>query len=109
MSKNTILTKWTPHISSRTSPGSDNKSKIVKKGRQIVYKVYQGNYLGLFINLGLPAGSFWQEVRFFVKVASANQPGGIPLILTKIRKLLESVDRMLMMCINVIIRDYSLI
>ena len=44
---------------------------------------------------------------FLVKTASGNQPGGVPLIQTKIQKLLKRIGRMSMKGINVIIRAYN--
>ena len=87
-------------------PDTNKNSKIVKRDRQNVYEVHQCNFQGLFINLGLLGGSFWQKVHFFVKMDSGNQPGDVPLNLTKKQKLLKMVDRMFMKHIKVIIRDY---
>ena len=86
-------------------PDSNKNSKIVKTNRQNVYEVHQCNYQGLFINLGLLGGSFWQKVHFFVKIDSGNQPGDIPLILTKNQKLLKSVKNMSLKWAKVIFSD----
>ena len=63
--------RWLP-----TDPGF--KSKVVEKGQQNLYEVHQGNYLGLFINFGLPGGSFCQEVYYLVKMDSGHQSLGSP-------------------------------
>ena len=83
-------------------PDPGFKSKIVKN----VYEVHQGSYLGLFINFGLPGGSFCQEFYFLVKIDSRHQPGRVPKILTKIRKLSNRVHNMTIECIKVIIKDF---
>ena len=67
------------------------------------YEVHQYNHKELFINLGLPGESFRQKVHFMVQMASGNHPGGVPLIQTKIQKLLKQIGRISMKCINVII------
>ena len=59
------------------------KSKIVKSNQQNVHELHQCNYQGLFINLVLLGGSFWQKFHFLVKMDSRNQPSDVPLILTK--------------------------
>ena len=87
-------------------PDSNKNSEIVKTNRQNVYKVHQCNYQGLFINIGLLGGSFWQKVHFWIKMDSGNQPGDVPLILTKNKRLLKTVNRMFMKYIKVIIRNY---
>ena len=103
--KSTIQSKWTPDISRWGPPDPDKNSKIVKKGRQDDYRMYQGNHKGLFINLGLQGESFRQKVHFMVKMDSKNQPSGILLILAKNKKLLKRVNRMLMKYIKLVIRD----
>ena len=90
-------------------PDSNKSSKIIKTNQQNVYEVHQCNYQGLFINLGLLGGSFCQKVYFLDKVNSGNHPDDVPLIQTKIQKLIKRFCRMFMKCINVIIRAYSLI
>ena len=88
------------------SPDSNKNSKIIKTNQQNVYEVHPCNCQSLFINLGLLGGSFCKKVHFLVKMDSGNQPGDVPLILTKNQKLLKTVNRMFMKYIKVIIRDY---
>ena len=57
------------------------------------------------MNLRLLGGSFWKKVNFFVKMDSGNQPGDVPLILTKNKKLLKSVKKMSFKWAKVIFSD----
>ena len=75
-------------------PDSDKNSIIVKKNLQNVYKVHQCNYSGLFINLGLPGGSFCQKVNFLVKIKSGNQPPVMSPDPDKKSNIVKKVEKM---------------
>ena len=94
--------KWpkSPELSTVASPRSWQKFENYQVDKISI------ECIKLFINSGLLGESFWQKVNFLVKMDSRNQPGSVPLILSKNQKLLKRINRMFMKYIKVIIRDY---
>ena len=83
-------------------------------GRHNFYKVHPGNHQGLLIIIGPPGGLFWPKVYYLVKMDSANQPGGILMILTsknmlKMSKLSRNFCRSSTNRFNILRKVYFLV